>query len=61
MKAYVMTSGAVFALLVLAHLVRIGLEGPRVLADFWFDFFTVLSATLSVWAWRVLRLAPVRP
>jgi hypothetical protein len=57
MKAYVMTSGGVFAFLVLAHLVRVLLEGPRVLTDFWFDFFTVLAAALSLWAWRVLRVA----
>jgi hypothetical protein len=58
MKAYIMTSGGVFALLVLAHIARIALEGPRVLNDFWFVFFTVLAAGLSAWAFRVLRLAP---
>jgi hypothetical protein len=58
MKAYVMTSGGVFALLVLAHIARVFLEGPRVLNDFWFVFFTALAAALSLWAFRVLRLVP---
>lgn len=57
MKAYVMTSGGVFALLVLAHILRVILEGPRVLTDFWFVFFTILAAALSAWAWRVAARA----
>ena len=52
-----MTSGGVFLLLVIAHIARIILEGPRVLLDVWFATFTVLPAALSLWAWRVFRLA----
>ena len=55
MKAYVMTSGGLFALLVLAHILRVFLEGPRVLTDFWFVSFTILPAVLCIWAWRILR------
>jgi hypothetical protein len=58
MKAYVMTSGGIFALLVLAHIARVFLEGPRVLSDPWFVLFTVLAAALSLWAFRVLRIVP---
>ncbi len=54
MKTYVITSGSVFGLLVLAHIARLVVEGPHVLRDFWFVLFTVLAAGLSVWAWRVL-------
>ena len=58
MKAYVITSGSIFALLVVAHIIRVIVEGPRVLSDAWFVSFTVLPAALCVWAWRVLRLVP---
>jgi hypothetical protein len=57
MRAYIITSGTVFGLLVLAHIARLVLEGPRVMQDFWFVTFTVLAAALSLWAWRVLRLS----
>lgn len=57
MKAYVMTSGSLFGLLVLAHVVRIVMEGPRVMQDPWFAGFTIAAAALSLWACRVLRLS----
>ena len=56
MKAYVMTTGAVFGLITLAHLLRIVAEGPRVATDPWFLLLTVLAGTLCLWAWRLLRL-----
>ena len=58
MKAYVITSGSVFGLIVLAHIARVFMEGPRVIQDFWFVTFTILAVGLSLWAWRVLRLVP---
>ena len=57
MKAYVMTTGAVFGLITVAHLLRIIAEGPHLAADPWFVLLTVLSGTLCLWAWRLLRLA----
>ncbi len=56
MKAYVMTTGAVFGLIALAHLLRILAEGPHLVTDPFFVLLTVLAAALSLWAWRVLRL-----
>jgi hypothetical protein len=56
MKAYIMTTGTVFGLITLAHLLRVVEEGPRLASDPFFVLLTVLSAALSVWAWRVLRL-----
>jgi len=57
MKAYVMTTGAVFGLLTLAHLWRILEEGPRLAADPWYALITVAAAALCVWAWRLIRLS----
>jgi hypothetical protein len=56
MKAYVMTTGVVFGLITLAHLLRVVEEGPRLVRDPFFVALTVLAAALSLWAWRVLRL-----
>ena len=55
MKAYIMTTGAVFGLLALAHVWRIIVEGQGVATDPFFIFITVLSAAFCIWAWRVLR------
>jgi hypothetical protein len=57
MRAYVMTTGAVFGLITLAHVLRIFAEGRHV-ADPWFLLLTVLTAMLTFWAWRLLRLTP---
>lgn len=56
MKAYVMTTGAIFGLLTVAHLWRMIAEGGLV-RDPWYILITVAAAALCLWAWRVLRLA----
>ena len=58
MKVYVMTTGAVFGLITLAHLLRIIAEGPHVATDPWFVLLTVAAGALCLWAWRLLRLTP---
>jgi len=60
MKAYVITTGAVFALLTLAHLLRIIMEWPHLAKEPFFLLITVAAAGLSLWAWRVLRLSKGR-
>lgn len=57
MKAYVMTTGAVFGLLTLAHLLRIIDEGPHLATDPWWVLITVAAGVLCLWAWRLLRLS----
>jgi len=57
MKAYVITTGAVFGLLTLAHIWRLFAEGPRLATNPWFVLLTVAAAALCVWAWRLLRLS----
>jgi hypothetical protein len=53
MKAYVITTGAVFGLLTLAHIWRIIAE-PHLARDPWYILITVAAAALSLWAWRLL-------
>jgi hypothetical protein len=54
MRAYVITTGALFGLLTIAHVVKIILE-RRLIPDPVFIIFTLISAVLTIWAWRVLR------
>ena len=57
-KAYVMTTGAVFGLLTLAHVERIIEEGRHLATDPWYVLVTIAAAALCLWAWRLLRLSP---
>jgi hypothetical protein len=57
MKAYVMTTGALFGLLTLVHVWRIIEEAPHLATDPWFILITVAAAALCLWAWRLLRLS----
>lgn len=57
MKAYLMTTGVVFGLITLAHIVRIVMEGPHLLKEPLYIVLTLVAAGLSAWAWRLLRLA----
>ena len=58
MKLYLITTGALFALLALAHLVRTVAEWSRLTTDPWFLLegpgIGVVAAALSFWAWRLL-------
>jgi hypothetical protein len=57
MRTYLATTGALFALLVVAHVWRMALE-PNLARDPWFLIFSVLAAGLSIWAFSLLRRAP---
>ncbi len=57
MRTYVITTGAVFGLLTVAHLLRIVGENPRLAADPFYVVITVISAMLCAWAIFVLRRA----
>lgn len=54
MKAYVITTGALFGLLALAHLARMIWENPHLATDPVYVPITLASAALCFWAWRVL-------
>ena len=55
MRAYVMTTGVVFALLALAHVWRVFVEGRSLATNPWFIIVTVAATAMSLWAWRLLR------
>jgi hypothetical protein len=55
MKAYLITTGLLFALLVLAHIWRLVEEGAGRATDPVFATFTIVAAALAIWAWRLLR------
>ena len=50
-----MTTGTVFGLITVAHVLRIFTEGRHVATDPWFVLLTVAAAALGIWAWRLLR------
>ena len=57
MKAYLVTTGTVFGLIVLAHVWRVFVEGAHPLTEPPFVLLTVTAAVLSVWAWGLLGRA----
>jgi hypothetical protein len=58
MKAYLLTTGTVFALLTLAHVWRVLSESSALAGDPWYVLITLASAALSVWAFLLVRGAP---
>jgi hypothetical protein len=61
MKAYLLTTGGLFALLALAHLARTIAESSRLRTDPGFIVegpgLGILAAAIAIWAWRLLRTA----
>lgn len=55
MKAYVVTTGVMFALLVLVHVWRAVEEGAHLARDPAYIVITALAAAMAFWAWRVLK------
>jgi hypothetical protein len=58
MKAYLVTTGTLFGLLAVMHLLRAIAERHLLTTDPWYFIgmaaLGVVSAALSVWAWRLL-------
>jgi uncharacterized membrane protein len=55
MKAYVITTGVLFGLLTIAHIVRIVAENHGLATDPFFILITTLTAVLCVWAFYLVR------
>jgi hypothetical protein len=55
LKAYVITTGAIFFLVILAHILRVAAEGTRLLKEPSFILTTLLATGLCVWALLLLR------
>jgi len=58
MKAYLITSGTIFGLVVAAHIWRAFAEGLRLATDPLFVILTIAAAALSCWAWRLVCRLP---
>jgi len=62
MKAYLIITGTLFALLALVHLWRTIVEWSRLATDPWFIFegpgIGLIALALCLWAWRLLRRSP---
>jgi hypothetical protein len=60
MKAYLLTTGGLFALLAVAHLARTIAESSRLTTDPGFLIegpgLGILAAAIAFWAWRLLRV-----
>jgi hypothetical protein len=55
MRAYIIITGIIFALITIAHLARLALESTRVLTEPVYVVFTILSAAIAIWAIVLLR------
>jgi len=59
MKAYLITTGLLFALLAGAHLVLTIVNWPRLSADPWYVLegpgIGLVAGAICFWAWRLLR------
>lgn len=62
MRAYLITTGAIFGLLALLHLALTVSHWPRLAEDPGFIVqgpgIGAVAAALSIWAWRLLRASP---
>ena len=58
MKAYVITTGALFGLIFVVHIWRATIEGIALAREPFFVLLTGAAAALSLWAWRVYRALP---
>ena len=57
MRAYLITTAALFALLTAVHVWRFIEEGSRLATDPWFIGITVLAVLLCGWALRLLQVS----
>jgi len=55
MKAYLVTTATLFALIAVLHLWRVFEERSSLARDPWFLIITVVAAALSGWAFSLLR------
>ena len=60
MKAYLVTTATVFALVAVLHVWRVFEERDSLARDPWFLIITVIAAALSGWAITLLRRRPAQ-
>ncbi len=57
MKAYLITTGIIFALITILHVWKAFAEGPGTAKNPFFIVLTILTTSLSVWAFRLLKIS----
>lgn len=55
MKAYIATSGTLFGLVFVAHILRM-IQEPALAREPWYILITLAAGALGAWAWRTLRI-----
>lgn len=55
MKAYVLMSGLLYLLLLVAHVARVVAEGASVVRSPMFAGTTLAAALMTAWSWRLFR------
>ena len=55
MRAYLITTSIMFALITVAHIARVFLESTAVMRDPWFVGLTLLAIGMCAWGLRLLR------
>jgi dolichyl-phosphate-mannose--protein O-mannosyl transferase len=58
MKTYVITTGALFGVVIVAHVWRVIVEGPRLLTDPFYILVTAIAVALFLWACRLTFRKP---
>jgi hypothetical protein len=53
-RAYLITTGVLFALVAVAHVWRVIVESSALATDPWFVLLTILAVAMSAWAFRLL-------
>jgi hypothetical protein len=56
MKAYLIVTGALFALIVVVHAWRLTIE-TNLLRDPWYYLITAIAAAMAVWAFRLYQFS----
>jgi hypothetical protein len=54
MKAYVLTTGTLFGVITIAHILRMIKEDPHLATDPWYLLITAVAAGLCLWAWLLV-------
>jgi hypothetical protein len=59
-RAYLITTGVLFALVAGAHVWRVFAESRELATDPWYVVLTILAVAMSAWAFRLLPTLPRR-
>ena len=55
MRTYIVTTGVLFGVITIAHILRMISEKPHLAEEFWYLSLTAVSAALCLWAFLLLK------